>query len=59
LLTAFFSLGPIFSSKRIINFVFSKEKAGRLRKIKIFGQIVLVYRKKIGKIYSAGKMYII
>jgi hypothetical protein len=38
-----------YSLKRILNFMFIKEKAGRLRRIKIFGKIVLVYRKKIVK----------
>jgi GT2 family glycosyltransferase len=36
---------PIFSPKRLLNFIFTREKAGNLRRIKIFERSVLNYRK--------------
>ncbi|MDR3125146.1 MAG: glycosyltransferase family 2 protein [Endomicrobium sp.] len=37
---------PWYSLKRMLNFVFVKEKTGKLRKIKVFGHAMFTYRKK-------------
>jgi glycosyltransferase involved in cell wall biosynthesis len=37
---------PWYSLKRMLNFVFVKEKTGNLRKIKVFGHAMFTYRKK-------------
>ena len=37
---------PLYSLRRALNYIFIKEKAGKLRKIKVFGHTIFTYRKK-------------